>query len=188
KSIADSITFCRPRGTSEGRRNGYQNSSITRPATRNICSTTRLMLRSTPHSSRWISEGHSNSPMPGAWNPSLAAATTDAGVICSPPSLLGSAAAVALDDQVEGPGRADHDADGDQEVRVQPPVERPADQPPRQHAGHEGDHDPEGDAEVRVHPPVDRPADQPPRQHAGNEGADDRPDDVRAAAVSASSH
>src|SRR6266545_281866 len=125
KSTSDSMTFCSPAGTSLGVRKASQNSSQTRPATRNVCSTTRLMPRLTPNSSRSTRLGHSNSSMPGAWNPSRASPIMDAVILAAP-----SAAAVPLDDQVERARRPDEDADRDQEAGAQPPVQQPADPAP----------------------------------------------------------
>src|SRR6266511_5756412 len=125
KSTSDSMTFCSPAGTSLGVRKASQNSNQTRPATRKVCSTTRLMPRLTPNSSRSTRLGHSNSSMPGAWNPSRASPIMDAVILAAP-----SAAAVPLDDQVERARRPDEDADRDQEAGAQPPVQQPADPAP----------------------------------------------------------
>src|SRR5215217_326453 len=131
KSTNASITFWSPEGTSLGRRKAKKNSPQTSSPTKNICSTTRLMLRSTPATSRWTMSGHWKISMPGAWKPSRSAARGSVGALMVAPS----AAAVALDDQVEGPGHADDDADRHQEPGVEPLVEQPADEAPGQDAG-----------------------------------------------------
>src|SRR5215218_8058992 len=130
KSTKASITFWRPEGTSLGLRKAKKNSPQTSSPTKNICSTTRLMLRSRPPTSRWTMSGHSKISMPGAWKPSRWARGSVGGLMVAP-----SAAAVALDDQVEGAGHADDDADRDQEPGAEPLVEQPADESPGQHAG-----------------------------------------------------
>src|SRR5919112_6706207 len=129
KSTNASITFWSPLGTSLGERKARKNSPHTSRATRNICRTTRLMLRSMPATSRWTMSGHTKISMPGAWKPSRARGS--AGALMVAPS----AAAVALDDQVEGPGHADDDPDRDQVAGTEPAVEQPADEAPGEHAG-----------------------------------------------------
>src|SRR6266511_2984213 len=121
-----SMTFCNPFGTSLGVRKARKNSSQTVPATRNICSTTRLMPRSRPNRCRSTMFGHLNSSIPGAWKPSRWASTV---------TVAPLAAAVAPDDQVEGARRSDQDADRHQELRPQPAVQQPADGTPGQHPG-----------------------------------------------------
>src|SRR5918999_2728745 len=133
KSTNASITFWSPEGTRLGRRKAKKNSPQTSRVTSNICSTTRLMLRSTPATSRWTMSGHSKISMPGAWKPSRWARGSLGAVMAAP-----SAAAVALDDQVEGAGRADDDPHRHQVVGAQPPVDQPADAAPGQHAGDQG--------------------------------------------------
>src|SRR5918999_2084415 len=130
KSTNASITFWSPEGTRLGRRKAKKNSPQTSSATKNICSTTRLMLRSRPATSRWTMSGHSKISTPGAWKPSRWARGSVGALMVAP-----SAAAVALDDQVHGPGHADDDADRDQEPGAEPLVEQPADAAPGEHAG-----------------------------------------------------
>src|SRR5512132_1721121 len=130
KSTSPSITFWSPEGTSLGLRKAKKNSAQTTSPTRNIWSTTRLMLRSTPPTWRSTMLGHSNSSMVGAWKPSRARGSVAAVIVVAP-----SAAAVALDDQVEGAGHADDDADGHQVPGAEPAVEEPADAAPGAHAG-----------------------------------------------------
>src|SRR4029453_12858350 len=134
KSTTDSIPFCSPDGTSRGLRKAKKNSPQTSSTTRNICSTTRLMLRSTPATSRWTMSGHWKISMPGAWKPSRSAASGSVSAVMVAPS----AAAVALDDQVEGAGHAEQDADRHQVLGAEPPVEQPADPAPGEHAGDQG--------------------------------------------------
>src|SRR5215207_1084924 len=130
KSTKVSITFWSPEGTSLGLRKAKKNSPQTSSPTKNICSTTRLMLRSTPATSRWKMSGHSKISMPGAWKASRWARGSVGALMVAP-----SAAAVALHDQVEGAGHADDDAHRHQEPGVEPLVEQPADAAPGQHAG-----------------------------------------------------
>src|SRR5829696_10187209 len=130
KSTKVSITFWRPEGTSLGERKAKKNSAQTSRAIRNICRTTRLMLRSRPATSRWTMSGHSKISMPGAWKPSRWARGSVGTLIVAP-----SAAAVALHDQVEGAGHADDDPDRHQVRGAQPAVEQPADAAPGEHAG-----------------------------------------------------
>src|SRR5215216_4801512 len=139
KSTNVSITFWRPEGTRFGLRKAKKNSPQTSRATRNICRTTRLMLRSMPATSRWTMSGHSKISMPGAWKPSRARGSVGRFMVAP------SAAAVALDDQVEGTGHADDDPDRHQERGAEPPVEQPADEAPGEHAGeHRADDRPDG--------------------------------------------
>src|SRR5215218_2133802 len=139
KSTNVSITFWRPEGTRFGLRKAKKNSPQTSRATRNICRTTRLMLTSMPATSRWTMSGHSKISMPGAWKPSRARGSVGRFMVAP------SAAAVALDDQVEGPGHADDDPDRHQERGAEPPVEQPADEAPGEHAGeHRADDRPDG--------------------------------------------
>src|SRR5512132_2560916 len=130
KSTSVSITFWSPDGTSLGLRKAKKNSPQTTSTTRNIWSTTRLMLRSMPNT--WMSTmlGHSNSSMLGAWKPSRARGSVVGVTVVAP-----SAAAVALDDEVEGAGHAEDDADRHQERGAEPAVEQPADAAPGEHAG-----------------------------------------------------
>src|SRR5215217_6361686 len=130
KSTKVSITFWRPEGTSLGRRKAKKNSPQTSSPTTNICTTTRLMLRSRPPTSRWTMSGHWKISMPGAWKPSRWARGSVGALMVAP-----SAAAVALDDEVEGAVHADDDADRHQEPGAQPAVEQPADATPGEHAG-----------------------------------------------------
>src|SRR5215207_10371580 len=130
KSTKVSITFWSPEGTSLGLRKARKNSPQTSSPTKNICSTTRLMLRSTPATSRWKMSGHSKISMPGAWKASRWARGSVGALMVAP-----SAAAVALHDQVEGAGHADDDADRHQEAGAEPAVEQPADGAPGEHAG-----------------------------------------------------
>src|SRR5829696_3760890 len=134
KSTNASIRFWRPEGTSFGLRKAKKNSPHTSRATRNICRTTRLMLRSMPATSRWTMSGHSKISMPGAWKPSRSAARGSVGALMVAPS----AAAVALDDQVEGAGHADDDPHRHQVRGAEPAVEQPADEAPGEHAGDQG--------------------------------------------------
>src|SRR5215212_996886 len=134
KSTRVSITFCSPEGTSLGLRKAKKNSAQTSSAIRSICSTTRLMLRSRPATSRWTMSGHSKISIPGAWKPSRSAASGSVGAVMVAPS----AAAVALDDQVEGAGHADDDPDRHQVLGAEPAVEQPADAAPGEHAGDQG--------------------------------------------------
>src|SRR4029453_1654333 len=129
KSTIDSIAFWSLDGTSVGLRKAKKNSPQTSSTTRNIWSTTRLMLRSMPPTSRWMMSGHSKISTPGAWKPSSWARGSVGTVMVAP-----STGAVALDDQVEGAGHADDDADGHQEPGAQPAVEEPADGTPGEHA------------------------------------------------------
>src|SRR5215216_6980701 len=139
KSTNVSIRFWRPEGTRRGRRKATKNSPQTSRATRNICRTTRLMLRSMPATSRWTMSGHSKISMPGAWKPSRARGSVGRFMVAP------SAAAVALDDQVEGPGHADDDPDRHQIPGAEPLVEQPADEAPGEHAGeHRADDRPDG--------------------------------------------
>src|SRR5829696_1654962 len=131
KSTIDSITFWSPDGTSLGLRKAKKNSPQVSSAIRNIWSTTRLMLRSMPATSRWTMSGHSKISMPGAWKPSRSAARGSVGALMVAPS----AAAVALDDQVEGAGHADDDPHRHQVRGAEPAVEQPADEAPGEHAG-----------------------------------------------------
>ena len=85
KSTIDSITFWSPNGTSWGLRKAKKNSPQTSSATRNICSTTRLMLRSMPATSRWTMSGHSKISMPGAWKPSRSWARGSVGAVMVAP-------------------------------------------------------------------------------------------------------
>src|SRR5215211_1360506 len=133
KSTNASITFWSPEGTSLGRRKAKKNSPQTSSTTRNIWSTTRLMLRSTPATSRWTMSGHWKISMPGASKPSRSASSSVGTFTVAP-----SAAAVALDDQVEGAGHAEQDADRHQVPGAEPPVEQPADPAPGEHAGDQG--------------------------------------------------
>src|SRR5215211_4725141 len=130
KSTNVSITFWRPEGTRFGLRKAKKNSPQTSRATRNICRTTRLMLRSMPATSRWTMSGHSKISMPGAWKPSRWARGSVGRFMAAP-----SAAAVASDDQVHGAGHADDDPDRHQEPGAEPLVEQPADEAPGEHAG-----------------------------------------------------
>src|SRR5215212_9930362 len=130
KSTKVSITFWRPEGTSLGRRKAKKNSPQTSSPTTNICTTTRLMLRSRPPTSRWTMSGHWKISMPGAWKPSRWARGSVGALMVAP-----SAAAVALDDEVEGAGHADDDADRHQEPGAEPAVEQPADATPGEHPG-----------------------------------------------------
>src|SRR5918994_7785530 len=130
KSTTDSMTFWSPDGTSLGLRKAKKNSPQTSTTTRNICSTTRLMLRSTPATSMWTMSGHSKISMPGAWKPSCCARGSVGPVMVAP-----SAAAVALDDQVEGAGHADDDPDRHQVPGAEPAVEQPADATPGEDPG-----------------------------------------------------
>src|SRR5215208_1441010 len=139
KSTNASITFWSPEGTSLGRRKAKKNSPQTSSPTTNICTTTRLMLRLNPATSRWTMSGHSKISMPGAWKPSRATGSVGRFMVAP------SAAAVALDDQVEGAGHADDDPDRHQVRGTQPAVEQPADEAPGEHAGeHRADDRPDG--------------------------------------------
>src|SRR4029450_6612927 len=129
KSTKASITFWSPEGTSLGFRKAKKTSPHTSSPTKNICRTTRLMLRSMPATSRWTMSGHSKISTLGAWKPSRARGSV--GTLMAAPS----AAAVALDDQVHGPGHAEDDPDRHQEPGAEPLVEQPADEAPGEHAG-----------------------------------------------------
>src|SRR4029453_5634378 len=131
KATKASITFWSPGGTSLGLRKAKKNSPQTSSPIRNICSTTRLMLRSRPATSRWTMSGHSKISIPGAGNPPRPGASGRVRAVMVAPS----AAAVALDDQVHGAGHADNDPDRHQVAGAEPAAEQPADEPPGGHAG-----------------------------------------------------
>src|SRR5262245_35054134 len=87
------------------------------------------MLRSIPPTCRWKMSGQSKISTPGAWKPSRWARGSVAAVMVAP-----SAAAVALDDEVEGAGHAGDDPDRHQVAGAEPAVEQPADAAPGEHA------------------------------------------------------
>src|SRR4029450_3436217 len=120
KSTIASITFWSPDGTSLGLRKAKKNSPQTSRPTTKTSSTTRLMLRSIPATSRWKMSGHSKISTPGAWKPSRWARGSVAAVMVAP-----SAAAVALDDEVESAGHADEDPDPHHAAGGEPAAEHP---------------------------------------------------------------
>src|SRR4051794_339602 len=81
-------------------------------------------------------QGHSNSPMPGEWNPSWAASTFGS-VTASTRihSATGGSTPVALDDQVQGAAEAEQDPERQEQIRTRGAVDQPADAAPGDHAG-----------------------------------------------------